>query len=255
MRDGIIIIISIFALLSSFIIYDRYANSKMLLSEEGTYILDILAKLTYIILIITFPLIILGMYRILRERSIIANNIFNIIKERDYSRIFIISFIIYGLFYSLITGLLVYKSDISFSKAYNVEIPSFRIIYCCNSLGYMPIFVGYLSEHLGILISPINLLLLLIITILVSINITISIFIYRNNKKPSMISSLGVAMGLFTGCPTCAGMLFQILFGLTSTISMAILAPLQSIFIAISIPVLVLTPLFMLRRYNSCNVK
>jgi len=38
MRDGIIIIIGILALLSSFIIYDRYANSKMLLSEEGIYI-------------------------------------------------------------------------------------------------------------------------------------------------------------------------------------------------------------------------
>jgi len=151
--------------------------------------------------------------------------------------------------------LFVYKADISFSKAYNVEIPSFRIIYCCNSLGYMPIFVGYVSEHLGILISPINLLLLIIITILVSINITLSIFIYRNNKEPNMISSLGVAMGLFTGCPTCAGMLFQILFGLTSTISIAILAPLQSIFIVISIPVLVLTPLFMLRRYHSCDAK
>ncbi len=255
MRGVIITTIGILALLLTFIIYDRYANSYILLREESISILDMLSKLTYIMLVITLPLIALGIYRMLRGRSIIIDSVFNIITRREYINIFIISFVSYGLFYSVITGLLVYKTDIKFSEAYNVNIPSFRMIYCCNSLGYMPIFVGYITEHLGIFIIPINLLLLLIITTLVSTNLTISFFIYKNNKRPNIISGLGAVIGLFTACPTCAGILFQILLGLTSTISIAILAPLQSLFIAISIPILLFTPFFMLKRYASCNIK
>ncbi|RMF28695.1 MAG: hypothetical protein D6752_07190, partial [Candidatus Nitrosothermus koennekii] len=166
--------------------------------------------------------------------------------------------IVYGIFYSFITNILVYRPNEVFSEVYNVSIPSYRIVPCCGTPGYMPMFVAYITEHFGMLVIPINLILMLIISTLVSVNITISVFIYRNKPKnvnANWLSSLGATIGLFTGCPTCAGTFFILLFGLGSSVSMALLAPLQSLFIAISIPVLLFTPLFMIKRFYACRIK
>ncbi len=256
-RDILLIIVGISALLSTFAIYARF--NDIVLTEESTRELENLSRLVYLMMTISLPIIALGLYRLLKRiDNDTLNNILLIFNDKKYVRIFIISLIVYGIFYSFITNLLVYRPNEIFSEIYNVSIPSFRIVPCCGTPGYMPMLIGYLTEHFGILVIPINLILLLIISTLVGINITISIFIYKNKPKnvnTNWLSGLGATIGLFTGCPTCAGTFFILLFGLSSSVSMAILAPLQSLFIAISIPVLLLTPAFMIKRFYSCKIK
>lgn len=256
-KDILLIIVGVSALLSTFVIYGRF--NDILLTEEATRVLENLSRLVYLMMAISLPIIALGSYRLIKRiNNNTINNILLILNDKRYLRIFVISLITYGIFYSFITNLLVYRPDEVFSEIYNVSIPSFRIVPCCGTPGYMPMLVGYITEHFGILIIPINLILLLVISTLVGINITVSIFIFKNkpkNANANWLSGLGATIGLFTGCPTCAGTFFILLFGLSSSVSMAILAPLQSLFIAVSIPVLLLTPAFMIKRFYTCKIK
>lgn len=250
-------IVGIIALSSTFVIYDRF--NDVVLTEDATRVLGNLSRLVYLMMAVSLPIISLGLYRMLKVvNNTTINSITSILSNRTYLKTFIISFIIYGMIYAFITGILVYRPELNTSEMYNVNIPSYRIVPCCAPIGYMPMLVVYITEHFGMLIIPINLILLLVVSTLVGINIAVSIFIYRNRPKrtnTNWLFSLGAMVGLFTGCPTCAGTFFILLFGLSASVSMAVLAPLQSLFIAISIPVLLLTPVFMIKRFYACRVK
>ena len=71
--------------------------------------------------------------------------------------------------------------------------------------------------------------------------------------------SLAAVVGLFTACPTCAGLfLASSVGGIGTTLAVA-LAPYQLLFIAVTVPVLLLGPLFtalsVKRTYEaSCSV-
>lgn len=258
-KSGMLIsITSLIALILTFIIYNRFTNANLLLTEGYSDIVSNLAWLVYLMLAITLPSIAYGVYRISKHKQGYVKSIMLILKDKRYRNVAIISFIAYGLFYSFITGLIVYRPDESFSTLYNVSIPSYRLIPCCGVAGYMPMLVLYITDNFGMLIIPANLILLLIISSLVAINSAVALSIYYSNRSRNVsLAGIGASIGLFTGCPTCAGALFIALFGLSSSISAAILAPLQSLFIAASIPVLIITPILMLKRfYNaSCNIK
>lgn len=54
---------------------------------------------------------------------------------------------------------------------------------------------------------------------------------------------MGAIVGLFTGCPTCAGVFFAYVLGGSGAVSFAaLLAYYQPVFILLSIPVLLVTP-------------
>jgi hypothetical protein len=66
-------------------------------------------------------------------------------------------------------------------------------------------------------------------------------------RKISLISSSSAFAGLFIGCPTCAGTILLTILGLSASTSASLLAPFQSMFILMSLPVLVLTLVLILR--------
>jgi len=53
-------------------------------------------------------------------------------------KIFVATFIGYGIFFSLISGTLVYQPEVNFAIHYGATIPSGFIAPCCDSPGYMP---------------------------------------------------------------------------------------------------------------------
>jgi hypothetical protein len=62
---------------------------------------------------------------------------------------------------------------------------------------------------------------------------------------------LGALVGLFTGCPTCAGLFFANAIGGTGAVSFAtLLGYYQPVFIALSIPVLIVTPYLISRSLS-----
>src|SRR5205823_89248 len=67
--------------------------------------------------------------------------------------------------------------------------------------------------------KDIMMILPVILSTLVSVNITLALYMFQNSRSKSTannscFSSIGVAMGLFTACPTCAGTFFSTITGI-----------------------------------------
>jgi len=241
-----------------FLFYHRYQNPELVTSNA----LDPAQRIAYgfyITLVAAFGAIAFGMYRYHKEKvenkgrdlsTIIALATWNS-KSR---KIFVVTFIGYGIFFSLISGTLVYQPEVNFSIHYGAEIPSGFIAPCCGNLGYMPKIIVYLTEHVGLQIIPINLVLQIIVSYLVALNASIAINAYRISKKGSGASTIGAATGLFIACPTCAGTFLSIFIGTASGIALSIaLTQLQTLFIAISIPVLIVIPYVMAKKLRNAD--
>jgi len=241
-----------------FLLYHRYQNPELVTSNA----LDPTQRIAYgfyITLVAAFGAIALGMYRYHKEKvenkGQDLSTIIALVTWNSKSRkIFVATFIGYGIFFSLISGTLVYQPEVNFSIHYGAEIPSGFIAPCCGSLGYMPKIIIYLTEHVGLQIIPINLLLQVIVSYLVALNTSIAINAYRISKKGSGASTIGAATGLFIACPTCAGTFLSIFIGTASGIALSIaLMQMQTLFIAISIPVLIVTPYLMAKKLRNAD--
>ena len=174
-----------------------------------------------------------------------------------YSRLLTTSALVYGIFYAFASGIVVVQPSLSFSEAYHVGIPSLAIATCCGPIGETPIVVAYVSQHIGVLFVPINLLLLFSISWLVGLNVSFASFALSLRTKNAGIGWLGwigAFVGLFTSCPTCAGLALISVLGGTGTLSTSFfLGSLQTIFVVISIPILVASPLLSARSLQNHN--
>ena len=241
-----------------FLLYHRYQDPE-LLTPSAIDSIQRIAYGFYITLVAAFGAIGLGMYRYHKEKveskgsdlsTIIALTTWNS-KSR---KIFVATFIGYGIFFSLISGTLVYQPEVNFAIHYGATIPSGFIAPCCDSPGYMPKIIVYLTEHVGLQIIPINLVLQIVVSYLVGLNASIAINAYTISKKGRGMSTVGAATGLFIACPTCAGTFLSIFIGTASGIALSIaLSQLQTLFIAISIPVLIITPYVMAKKLRNTD--
>ncbi len=146
----------------------------------------------------------------------------------------------------------------------NHVYPKFNLIICCNSIGYVPMLILSINSTFSILLIPINFLLGVVISVLVGFNITFNIYLIRQIKKLNLskrnfFSMFGITSGLFIGCPTCAGSFFYSLAGFSSLITFSFLSVYQIIFVFVSIPLLLLSVLFMAKllqnKYlESCKI-
>jgi len=174
-----------------------------------------------------------------------------VLGSKKFGRLFVVSSILYGVFYSFVTSLIVYQPSVTFSTEYLVSVPSALVIPFYGSPGQIPVLVVYITEHLGLLLIPLSVVLLLTVSILVGLNISMAAFAYSNRPKNyggQWLGGLGGMVGLFTGCPTCAGLfLANIVGGAGAATVSTLLASSQSFFIGISIPILVVTPILISR--------
>ena len=241
-----------------FWMYGRYQDPE-LLTPSAIDSIQRIAYGFYIILVVSFGAIAFGMYRYHKEKverkgrdlsTIIALTTWNS-KSR---KIFLSTFIGYGIFFSLVSGTLVYQPEVDFSYHYGAKIPSGFIAPCCDGPGYMPQVIIYLTEHVGLNIIPINLVLQVTVSYLVGLNAAIAVSAYTISRKGRGASSIGAIAGLFIACPTCAGTFLSVFIGTVSGIALSIaLVQLQTFFIAISIPVLLITPYIMARKLRNTD--
>jgi len=246
-----------------FLMFNRYQDPE-LLTPSAIDTIQRIAYGFYITLVVSFGAIGFGIYRYQKEK--VRNNgkdlatIIAIATSGSKSKkIFSVTFITYGIFFSLISGTLVYQPEVNFVIHYGATIPSGFIAPCCDSPGYMPKIIVYLTEHVGLQVIPINLVLQLIVSYLVAINTSIAVSAYTISKKGRGMSTIGAAAGLFIACPTCAGTFLSVFVGTASGIALSIaLAQMQTLFIAISIPVLLVTPYLMAKKLRnddgSCKI-
>ena len=180
--------------------------------------------------------------------------------NRNYWKIMIVAAVGYGIFFGFLSQILVYRTDVSFTER-GIEVPSLDLIPCCGAIGYMPMLTIYITDHFLILIIPLNVILATIVSLLVGFNVALSIFAFRMKKsiqtKTSLAAGIGATSGLFVGCPTCAGSLISALLGIgiagAGGTSASVLAPFQTLFIAASIPALVVAPFLSARSIRSAS--
>ncbi|MDQ3847933.1 MAG: hypothetical protein M3261_03140 [Thermoproteota archaeon] len=260
-----------FALVIAFIIYSRLTTPSSELMRIASQQLTGLAWGMLAITAASMASILHGIYIIFQSERIRtttaassgpANSLISFIittfSNRNYWKIMIAATIAYGIFFGFLSQILVYRADVSFTER-GIKVPSIDLIPCCATAGYMPMATFYITDHFLILIIPLNVILATIVSLLVGFNVALSIFAFRLKKslqtKTSFAAGIGATSGLFVGCPTCAGSLFSALLGVgiagAGGTSASVLAPFQTLFIAVSIPALLIAPFLMARSIRS----
>lgn len=247
-----IISIGIFSLIFSLSIYSLLSSTQ---SQSDIAKLYNLATAVIILVMVSLIAIGYGSYLILRSeasrpepKKSHLGYVSRILTQKTYWKIFVISSIAYGIFFAFLSQILIYHDDAEGDTA-----PSLYLTLCCNYLGYVPMITAEVTELFSILIIPINLILAIVVSILVGFNLALNVHFLRMFRNQSqrrfpIASTFGVFSGLFIGCPTCAGSLFTVIVGFGASTVVSALAPLQSLFIAISIPILVVIPLLIIRE-------
>jgi hypothetical protein len=265
--------VGFFSLVIAFIIYSRLTTpSSELLRVESQDLMG-LAWGMLAITAASMASMVYGAYVIFRSehiRTVLGptNSLISFItgafSDRNYWKVMIVAAIGYGIFFGFLSQILVHRADVSFNER-GIKVPSLDLIPCCAAPGYMPIATVYITDHFLILIIPLNVILATIVSLLVGFNVALSIYAIRLKKsfqtKTSLAAGIGATSGLFVGCPTCAGSLISALLGIgiagAGGTSASVLAPFQTLFIAASIPALVVAPFLIgrsIRSASSCNI-
>jgi hypothetical protein len=241
-----------------FLIYSRYQDPELITPAAFDSIQRI-AFGFYIVLLACFGAITYGLFIFHREKvERKEKDLFTIIALTTWNsksrKIFLITFVCYGIFFSLISGTLIYQPEVNFSIHYGATIPSGFVAPCCDGPGYMPKIIVYLTEHVGLQIIPINLVLQVIVSYLVGLNTAIAVSAFAISRKERGMSTIGSATGLFIACPTCAGTFLSVFVGTASGIALTVaLTQLQTLFIAIAIPILLITPFVMAKKLQNAD--
>ena len=256
-----IISISVFSIIVAIILYSFFSSHQSLTDITRLYNLAIAV---IILILVSLAAIGYGSYLILYSESLkpepkksYLGYISMILTNKTYWKIFIVSSIVYGIFFGFLSQILIYHADVEGNTA-----PSLSVTLCCNYPGYVPMITIELTEIFSILIIPLNLILAITVSLLVGFNFALNVYflkIFRDQsqRKFSITSTFGVFSGLFIGCPTCAGSLFSVLVGFGTSATISALAPFQSLFIVITIPILIGTPLLIIRKImknETCNI-
>ena len=253
-----LMILGFVSMASLFLIYSRYQDSE-LITPAAFEPIQRIAFGFYIILLVCFGAITYGLYIFHREKvERKEKDLFTIIALTTWNsksrKIFLVTFVCYGIFFSLISGTLIYQPEVTFSFHYGATIPSAFVAPCCDGPGYMPKIIVYLTEHIGLQIIPINLVLQVIVSYLVGLNTAIAVSAFTISRKERGMSTIGSATGLFIACPTCAGTFLSVFVGTASGIALTVaLTQLQTLFIAIAIPILLITPFVMAKKLRNAD--
>ena len=262
-----VLFVGLFSLVIAFVIYSRLTVPSS--DPTAVVMATQLTNLAYAMLAITtasMAAMAYGTYTIFRSEqmrtagtSSLISFITGAFASRNYWKTMAIAAIGYGIFFGFLSQILVYRPDVSFTER-GIEVPSVDMIPCCSAPGYMPMLTVYITDHFLILIIPVNVILAAVVSMLVGFNVALSIFAYRMKRsmhaKTSLVGGIGATSGLFVGCPTCAGSILSAVLGVGvagAGTSASVLAPFQTLFIAASIPALIIAPFLIARSIRSLS--
>lgn len=157
--------------------------------------------------------------------------------------------LLYGIAYLFVSSILVFQPTVDFQSAYGAAGAGVNAAVCCGPPGTVPELIVYLSPqlHLGLQVLPLDALFAVVVPVLVGFNVAVAAHALGNSllrSRAGWLGPVGIVAGLFTGCPTCAGLfLAGTLGGLGATSLAVALAPYQALFVVLSIPVLVASPM------------
>ncbi len=180
------------------------------------------------------------------------------VADRGLARVAIVATALYGAVYAFASSILVFQPGVDFADYGAVSPASWGYVPCCGDAGTLPKLILYLPPaHFAVQLVPLSLLLLFIVPPLVGLNVSIALFSVRRTVAKltgRWMVACGAAVGLFTACPTCAGLfLAESVGGIGATTLAVALAPYQALFIAVSIPLLVAMPFFFATRIRKAG--
>jgi hypothetical protein len=255
-RDGrVLITIGFVSIAILFLIYARLGNSEI--TPAAVSSIERLGIAFYAMMILALGAIAYGFRQYHKQKAQAGNDdYFSIIAQVTWNKksrqIFAGMAIGYGVFFALTSGILVYQPDVIFSEHYGVVVPSAEIAPCCGEVGYVPKFIFYVTEHVGLQVIPINLILQISVSYLVGLNMAIAANAFSILKKGTGIGGIAAATGLFIACPTCAGTFLSLFVSASGALAFTLaITQLQTILIGISIPLLVTTPIIMAKKIKS----
>ena len=251
-KDRLFILLGFAVIGILFLLYSRMQDFSI--TPDSLQSVERLAICFYVLLLLSFIANAYGLYRY-HQRKMMENlsNILSIIASTTWNRkskkIFVAVFISYGIFFAFTSGIIVYQPDVIFSHHYDAVVPSAHMNVCCGEPGYMPTIIVYITDHLGLQIIPINLVLVIIVSYLVGLNTALAVKAISTTKKSGGLTGISATTGLFIACPTCASTFFTIFIGSSSAVTLTlVLTQLQTLFIGITIPILLLTPIIIAKK-------
>jgi hypothetical protein len=228
--------------------------------QEGAVVIQstdravLVAWVYLLVLFVSSGLVLYGLFRFSFDRASIVRRsgrvpvapssiIPYLLSEKRYRAYFVLATLTYGVLFSFLTGTVAYGDILPPAGS----VPSSPLIAaCCGPPLYLPTVTLYVTRSLGVFLVPLTVMLLVAISILVGLNFSLAAFALHNRAgaaSRTWVAGLGAAVGLFTGCPTCAGLFFGGVLGGAGAVSFAaLLSYYQPVFILLSVPVLVATP-------------
>lgn len=253
-------------------LYFLYSWSFTILTNEVLHVLKIFSYLTFILMLLGIVVSISGFWQILKAgrkginqyvQPPLVSVLAAILGERKYVAVMVLVSTGYGFIFAMISSVIIYRPSENFAVEYFAAIPSVVPVVCCDRFGFIPVFSVYLTEHLGLLIIPANLLILIAVSSLVGLNVVLAAHAVAHRPKhlhAQWLGGLGAIVGLFTGCPTCAGLFLANMIQQTGGIAIASgLATYQPVFVAITVPLLLASAYLSIQTlrvilYGSCKV-
>lgn len=245
----------------SLLLYSAVASSFRVLTSQVFAFLTWLGYIVLLLMPLGVAISVFGIRQAFAAKRMIAGDgssqsildvLARVLAIRNYSLILLTAALVYGSFYAAVSSTIVYQPADDFSKLYGAVIPSIVVIVCCGGPGYIPIVTVYLTEHLGLLIIPANILLLILVSGLVGLNTALALYEFHNRPKGAggrWLGGFGATTGLFTACPTCAGLfLGGLVQGVGTTAAATVLASYQPLFVAATLPLLIASVLLIARR-------
>ncbi|MDA4125258.1 MAG: hypothetical protein OK438_07430 [Thaumarchaeota archaeon] len=253
----IVILIGVAVAAASTFIYVNEEGFMAFVTPQRAAFFTLVAETYLVVLLVGVAMVFLGLREEVasRQRTTVARGVTplspawlipHVLSVKKYRRYFVAAAVLYGLFYAAITSMIVYQPGVDFGQAYGASLPSAVVTACCGAPLYSPVVTVYVVNHLGLLLIPLTVLLLLATSTLVGLNFALVAFAFDSRAKGvgrGWVGGLGAMVGLFTGCPTCAGLFFANVLGGGGAVSFAVLlAYYQPVFILLSLPVLLATP-------------
>jgi len=187
-------------------------------------------------------------WRVVDKPDSISSMLADSLSSRRDLRIGLAAAIGYAVVYLFVSGIVVFQPGVNSGAWIGFSPLSWNVAACCGPVGTVPALIFYLAPqaHLALQILPLDALFAVIVPILVGFNVTVAAHSVRDKMVRGNIgwmSTVGILTGLFTGCPTCAGLFLASAFGGLGATSLAVaLAPYQMLFVVVSIPLLAASP-------------
>jgi hypothetical protein len=179
-----------------------------------------------------------------------------ITNDRSSRTLRLVSGVTYGVLLSILSGILVFQPAQSFSTSYHVAIPSIAFAVCCGPVGQMPQLVVYLSNNVGIVMTPLGLLLLFSVSWLVAINVNAAWLAYRARivrGNGTLLTTTGSFLGILSLCPSCAQGVLVATLGGSGIVFVTLLSSYQGYLIALSIPLLVISLVWTAKSFSKTS--